>query len=210
MKRVKKVSLSKKSIVPADIQVSRLNDEVKKHLFQKNVILSGTQPQQKPLLTRLWPGIEHYPKAKRQEAIKIIKKLEGVPTLQINDNLEMVYNGEVARGTSILQLIRSELYPPRNNERVLLPGQDLFYHALLTSPVSSRKLEGDSVSPERITTKRKRQQLSAAKNRKKLKGDLLHPSSSSARKVLKYSPIRLRSTSRHGPKTPFKEARWRR
>ena len=210
MKRLKKVSLAKGSKVPADIQVSLLNDKVKKQLFQKNTNLTGTQ-QQKPLLTRLWPGVEHYPKVKRQEAIKIIKKLDGAPTLQINDNLEMVYNGEVARGTNILQLIRCELYPSRNNERVLLPGQDLFYHALLTSPVSSKKLDGDSLSPEYITTKRKRQHPSTSKNRKKLKGNLLHTSSSSsARKVLKYSPIRLRSTSRHGPKTPFKEARWRR
>ncbi len=199
MKCLKKVSLAK--TIPADVQVALLNDQVKKQLFQKSVTETG-RPR-KPLLDRLWPGIEHYPKAKRQEAIKIVKKLDASPSLQINDSLEMIYNGDVIRGTNILQLIRCELYPA--NERVLLPGQDLFYHTLITSPASSRQV--DFVSPEPVPKKRKKPPTSALKNRKKLKGNLLHPSS--ARKSLEYSPIRLRSSSRYAPKTsPFKERRW--
>ena len=202
MKCLKKVSLSKK--IPADVQVALLNDKVKKQLFQKNT--TATRKEEEPLLNRLWPGIENFSKAKRQKAVKIIKKLDALPTFQINENLEMVYKGDVARGTNILQLIRCELYPPA--ERVLLPGQDLFHHALLTSPLPSKKAEPGYTSPE--ATPSRRISLSAAKNRKKLKSTLLHPSSS-ARKVLKFSPKRLRSTSRHASKTPpsFKERNWK-
>ena len=201
MKCLKKVSLSKK--IPADVQVALLNDKVKKQLFQKNT--SATRKEEEPLLNRLWPGIEQFSKAKRQKAVRIIKKLDALPTFQINENLEMVYKGDVARGTNILQLIRCELYPPA--ERVLLSGQDLFHHALLTSPLSSKKVEPDSPT---LYQTFKHNSLSAGKNRKKLKSTLLQPSSS-ARKVLKYSPKRLRSSTRHAPKTPpsFKERNWK-
>ena len=202
MKCLKKVSLAKRTPIPADVQVALLNDRVKKQLFQRSS--TETKPPRKPLLDRLWPGIEHYPKVKRQEAIKIVKKLDASPSLQINDSLEMIYNGDVIRGTNILQLIRCELYPAK--ERVLLPGQDLFYHALITSPTPTRQV--DFVSPEPVTKKRRKKlPTSVLKNRKKLKGNLLHPSS--ARKSLQFSPIRLRSSSRYAPKTsPFKERRW--
>ena len=196
MKCLKKVSLAKR--LPDDVQVSLLNDKVKKKLFEKTV---GATAAVEPLLNRLWPAIEHFPKVKRQEAIKMIRKLDALPTLRINDNLEMVYNGDVAGGTNILQLIRCELFPPRD-ERVLLPGQDLFYHALLTSPLSTRKPEVGTPPP---APKRKRQTSSAVKIRKKLKTNLLH---SSARKTLQYSPKRLRSSTRHGPSPAFKERRW--
>ena len=198
MKCLKKVSLAKR--LPDDVRVSLLNDKVKKKLFEKTV---GTAAAVEPLLNRLWPAIEHFPKFKRQEAIKMIRKLDALPTLRINDNLEMVYNGDVAGGTNILQLIRCELFPSRD-ERVLLPGQDLFYHALLTSPLSSRKSELETTqSPPAL--KRKRQVSSTLKIRKKLKTNLLH---SSARKTLQYSPKRLRSSTRHGPSPAFKERRW--
>ena len=201
MKCLKKVSLAKRAAIPADVQVALLNDRVKKQLFQKSSTENG--PPRKPLLGRLWPDIEHYPKAKRQEAIKIVKRLDASPSLQINDSLEMIYKGDVIRGTNILQLIRCELYPAR--ERVLLPGQDLFYHALITSPAPSRQV--DFVSPEPVSKKRKKSPTTVLKNRKKLKGNLLY--SSSTRKSLQYSPVRLRSSSRHAPKTsPFKERRW--
>ena len=194
MKCLKKVSLAKR--LPDDVQVSLLNDQVKKKLFEKTV---GAAATVEPLLHRLWPAIEHFPKTKRQEAIKMIKKLDALPTLHINDKLEMVYNGDVAGGTNILQLIRCELFPPRD-ERVLLPGQDLFYHALLTSHVSSRKPE---LETPKTPQKRKRQVSSAVKIRKKLKTNLLH---SSARKALQYSPKRLRSSTRHASSP--KERRW--
>ena len=205
MKCLKKVSLAQKNVAD-DVKVVLLNDQVKKQLFQKNVGNDNATPAKKPLLHRLWPGIEHYPKSKRQEAIRMIKKLEALPTFQINDNLEMVYNGDVARGTNILQLIRCELFPAVADERVLLPGQDLFYYALSTSP--ARRSERDIVTPAPSSSAKQKPRSSSTvkKNRERIRTSLLH---SSAKKVL-FSPKQLRSSARNAPKIQtFKEARYK-
>ena len=138
MKFLKKVSIGE--TLPDDVRVTLLNDKVKKHIFKNNIeyesSLAGKpmQAASSTLLQRLWPGIEHLPQAKRKEAISMIKKLESSPSVQISDNFELIYNGEIMRGTHILQLIQAEL---RTNQRVLVPGQDVFEHALLTSPAST-------------------------------------------------------------------------
>jgi len=138
MKFLKKVSIGE--TLPDDVRVTLLNDKVKKHIFKNNIeyesSLAGKpmQAASSTLLQRLWPGIEHLPQAKRKEAISMIQKLESSPSVQISDNFELIYNGEIMRGTHILQLIQAEL---RTNQRVLVPGQDVFEHALLTSPAST-------------------------------------------------------------------------
>ena len=138
MKFLKKVSIG--NDIPDDVQVALLNDKVKKRIFKNNIeyeaSLAGKpmQAASSTLLQRLWAGIEHLPQAKRKEAISMIKKLESSPSVQISDNFELIYNGEIMRGTHILQLIHAEL---RTNQRKLVPGQDVFEHALLTSPAST-------------------------------------------------------------------------
>ena len=138
MKFLKKVSIGE--TLPDDVRVTLLNDKVKKHIFKNNIeyesSLAGKpmQAASSTLLQRLWPGIEHLPQAKRKEAISMIQKLESSPSVQISDNFELIYNGEIMRGTHILQLIHAEL---RTNQRELVPGQDVFEHALLTSPAST-------------------------------------------------------------------------
>ena len=138
MKFLKKVSIGE--TLPDDVRVTLLNDKVKKHIFKNNIeyesSLAGKpmQAASSTLLQRLWPGIEHLPQAKRKEAISMIQKLESSPSVQISDNFELIYNGEIMRGTHILQLIQAEL---RTNQRVLVPGQDVFEHALLTSSAST-------------------------------------------------------------------------
>ena len=138
MKFLKKVSIGE--TLPDDVRVTLLDDKVKKHIFKNNIeyesSLAGKpmQAASSTLLQRLWPGIEHLPQAKRKEAISMIQKLESSPSVQISDNFELIYNGEIMRGTHILQLIQAEL---RTNQRVLVPGQDVFEHALLTSPAST-------------------------------------------------------------------------
>ena len=140
MKYLKKVSLGKNKKIADDVKVALLNDKVKKQIFMNNIQYESSlagKPQQatsSTLLQRLWSGIEHLPKAKRKEAISMIKKLESSPSVQISDNFELIYNGEIMRGTHILQLIQAEL---RTNHRVLVPRQDVFEHALLTSPAST-------------------------------------------------------------------------
>ena len=220
MKYLKKVSLSKGQGVPDDVKVALINDEVKTELLRKKIDYENAAARNrkilKPesLLQRLWPAIEHYTKSQRQEAIKMIKKLDATPTVQINDNLEIVYNGDVIRGTNIVQLIRSEVNT-QDGGRVLLPGQDLFNHVLLTAPYSSSSDSRSDTPYKKKRKKRKHSPLTGVKNRKKLKKNLLHKS---ARKSLDYSPIRLRSTSsrpttsKYGSKTPpsLKESRWKR
>ena len=218
MKHLKKISLAKRNDLPDDVKVSLLNDQVKKHLFHSNKeyeeLLAGKPAQTKPqnLLNRLWSGIEHYPDTKRQEAIKIIKKLDDSPSLQINDHLELVYNGDTLRGTNILQLIRAEV-AANQGQRSLLPGQDLFYHTLLTTPSSSSSVPQPNVnwvvSPSPTFSKRKRASPSTSKSRKRLKSTLLSKSirrtSDSPTKLRSY---RLRSS---GSKTNalLKESRWK-
>ena len=79
MKYLKKVSLAGKKKLPDDVKVALLNDKVKKHIFMNNIEyeseLAGKPLHIKPssLLNRLWSGIEHLPKTKRQEAITIVK-----------------------------------------------------------------------------------------------------------------------------------------
>ena len=113
MKFLKKVSIGE--TLPDDVRVTLLNDKVKKHIFKNNIeyesSLAGKpmQAASSTLLQRLWPGIEHLPQAKHKEAISMIQKLESSPPVQISDNFELIYNGEIMRGTHILQLIQAEL-----------------------------------------------------------------------------------------------------
>lgn len=208
MKILKKISLGRRSTIPDDVEVALLNDRVKKKLLQKKINNANAISENKKtpsLLERLWPSIEHFTQAKRQEAIKIITKLEAFPTLEINENLELVYNGDPVRGTNIVQLIRSEVDTRDGDGRTLLPGQDLFYHALLTSPAPSIQ------NSTRTKKGRKLKHASPpVKNRKKLTSSLLQVT---PRKALDYSPVHLRTratTSRYGARTPaIKEGRWK-
>ena len=175
-------------------------------------LLAGRPARIKPenLLNRLWSGIEHYPDTKRQEAIKIIKKLDNSPSLQINDHLELVYNGDTLRGTNILQLIRAEV-AANQGQRSLLPGQDLFYHTLLTAPSSSSHVPESNVnwvvSPSPTFSKRKRPSPSTSKSRKRLKSTLL----SKPIRRTSDSPTKLNSYGLRSSKTYalLKESRWK-
>ena len=168
MKHLKKVSLATKKKTPDDIKVAILNDQVKKNLFLNNLEYNASlagKPRPRTittLLSRLWPGIEHFSKNQLQEAISIIKKLEASPSVQISDNFELVYNGETQRGTHILQLIRAEV---DTNQRILVPGHDVFQHILLTSPASSSEPDFGFVTPVRKTPKKKRRRSSSAPKR---------------------------------------------
>ena len=164
MKYLKKVSLASQKKTPDDVKVTLLNEEMKKQLFLNNLEYESSiagkpkPPQSNSLLHRLWSGIEHLSKTKRQEAISMIKKLESSPSVQINDNYELVYNGELQRGTHILQLIRGEL---NTNQRALIPGQDVFEHILLTSPAATAIPDFNFVTPDRKSPhKRKRSESS--------------------------------------------------
>lgn len=164
MKYLKKVSLAGKKKIPDDVKVTLLNENVKKNLFLNNLdyeaglVGKPRSTPSTPLLHRLWPGIEHFSKNKRQEAISLIKKLEVSPSVQINDNFELVYNGEVQRGTHILQLIKAEL---NTNQRTLVPGQDVFEHVLLTSPASRSFPDSVYVTPEKKPPRKKRRRSAA-------------------------------------------------
>ena len=168
MKHLKKVSLATKKKTPDDVKVAILNDQVKKNLFLNNLeykasLAGKPRPRTTPtLLSRLWPGIEYFSKNQRQEAISIIKKLEASPSVQISDNFELVYNGETQRGTHILQLIRAEV---DTNQRILVPGHDVFQHILLTSPASSSEPDFGFVTPVCKTPKKKRRRSSSASKR---------------------------------------------
>ena len=142
MRYLKKIQLGKKSAVADDVKVTLMNEKVKTGLLQKkidyeNAMVNHKRLEPTSLLERLWPTIEHYTKTRRQQAVKLIKKLDATPSLSINDNLEMIYNGDVIRGTNIVQLIRSEVTPRGEGGRILLPGQDLFEHVLVTAPTAS-------------------------------------------------------------------------
>ena len=128
MKHLKKVSLNKQ--VPDDVKVAIINDSEKRRLFHRNL-----QPKQSgSLLSRLWNTIEHWPDKQRRDAIKVIRALESSPSFGMNDNFELVYNGDVMGGTNILQLIKSRVRPPSSG-RQLLPWGDLFDHILSTAPL---------------------------------------------------------------------------
>ena len=128
MKHLKKVSLARR--VPDDVKVSILNDREKRRLFQREL-----KPRQTgSLLTRLWTRIEHWPTKQRKDALKVIQALESSPSFEMNENFEMVYNGDVMGGTNILQLIKARVRPP-DSGRTLLPRQDLFEHVLATAPL---------------------------------------------------------------------------
>ena len=130
MKHLKKVSLSKQ--IPDDLKVAILNDSEKRRLFQQN-----PSPQQSgSLLARLWTVIELWPDKQRRDAIKVIQALESAPSFGMNDNFEMIYNGDVIGGTNILQLIKSRVRPPASG-RALIPRQDLFEHILSTAPLEA-------------------------------------------------------------------------
>ena len=114
MKHLKKVSLAGR--VPDDVKVSILNDREKRRLFQREL-----KPRQTgSLLTRLWTRIEHWPTKQRKDALKVIQALESSPSFEMNENFEMVYNGDVMGGTNILQLIKARVRPP-DSGRTLLP-----------------------------------------------------------------------------------------
>ena len=208
MKHLKKISLATKKNIPDDVKVAFLNDKVKKKLFRKNIeyeeMIAGKVPKTKSnsLLARLWAVLEHFPKTKRQKAIKIINQLEASPALQVNENLELVYNGETSRGTNIIQLIRGEV--DTNQQRTLLPGQDLFYHVLLTSPPSSSSNSNGSyvIAPEPIVSKRRHTPSPSKRKRQKVTNLLHRPTFIPS----KYSPIKLRSTKKHAA---IKESRWK-
>ena len=200
MKFLKKVSIGE--TLPDDVRVTLLNDKVKKHIFKNNIeyesSLAGKpmQAASSTLLQRLWPGIEHLPQAKRKEAISMIKKLESSPSVQISDNFELIYNGEIMRGTHILQLIQAEL---RTNQRVLVPGQDVFEHALLTSPASTCAPDsGLSLAPAPNPRKRRLSVTPIKGSRRKPAEKPPHASFLARTLPLKFipnklSPIKIRS-----------------
>lgn len=132
MKLLKKISLANQ--IPDDVKVAILNDSEKRRLFQKNTS-SKTFPSG-GLVNRLWLGLEHMTKFQRQKAIKVIEVLESSPSFNVNEKLEVVYNGDVVGGTNILQLIKARVTPSQGG-RVLLPGQELFDHILSTAPLAN-------------------------------------------------------------------------
>ena len=216
MKYLKKVSLGKNKKIADDVKVALLNDKVKKQIFMNNIqyeaSLAGKphQATSSTLLQRLWSGIEHLPKAKRKEAISMIKKLESSPSVQISDNFELIYNGEIMRGTHILQLIQAEL---RTNQRVLVPGQDVFEHALLTSPASTCAPDPDLIlTPPRKPTRRKRLSVTPLKGSRKRPPEKSPHASFLARTLpLKFipnklSPIQTRSARK---RLKVKENAWK-
>ena len=176
MKYLKKVSLAGKKKLPDDVKVALLNDKVKKQIFMNNIeyesALAGKPLHIKPssLLNRLWSGIEHLPKTKRQEAITIVRKLQSSPAVQVNENFELIYNGETLRGTNILQLIRAEL---NTYQRSLVPGQDVFEHVLLTSPATTQvpytNLSPPNPKRRRITPPKRKKALVKTTTKQKLK-----------------------------------------
>ena len=173
MKHLKKVSLSKQ--IPDDLKVAILNDSEKRRLFQQkpNPRQSGS------LLTRLWTVIEHWPNKQRRDAIKVIQALESAPSFGMNENFEMVYNGDVIGGTNILQLIKSRVRPPASG-RTLIPRQDLFEHILTTAPLEV---------PRPTAAKKQRYDKPAT------------------RKVQKLFSISPRKTRRQAT-TPIRDKRW--
>ena len=219
MKFLKKVSIG--NDIPDDVQVALLNDRVKKSIFKNNIeyeaSLAGKpmQAASSTLLQRLWPGIEHLPQAKRKEAISMIKKLESSPSVQISDNFELIYNGEIMRGTHILQLIHAEL---RTNQRELVPGQDVFEHALLTSPASTCAPDsGLSLAPAPNPRKRRLSVTPIKGSRRKPAEKPPHASFLARTLPLKFvpkniSPIRARKKSSSPIRTRskrVKENAWR-
>lgn len=207
MKYLKKVSLAGKKKLPDDVKVALLNDKVKKHIFMNNIEyeseLAGKPLHIKPssLLNRLWSGIEHLPKTKRQEAITIVRKLQSSPAVQVNENFELIYNGETLRGTNILQLIRAEL---NTNQRSLVPGQDVFEHVLLTSPATTQVPHANlsPVNPKkrRRTSAKGKKALVKTTTKKKLRRSKLNetslefipPEISPIARLAHISPMRLR------------------
>ena len=219
MKFLKKVSIGE--TLPDDVRVTLLNDKVKKHIFKNNIeyeaSLAGKpmQAASSTLLQRLWPGIEHLPQAKRKEAISMIQKLESSPSVQISDNFELIYNGEIMRGTHILQLIQAEL---RTNQRVLVPGQDVFEHALLTSPASTCAPDsGLSLAPAPNPRKRRLSVTPLKGSRRKPAEKSPHASFLARTLPLKFvprqiSPIKARKKSNSPIRTRskrVKENAWR-
>ena len=214
MKFLKKVSIGE--TLPDDVRVTLLNDKVKKHIFKNNIeyesSLAGKpmQAASSTLLQRLWPGIEHLPQAKRKEAISMIKKLESSPSVQISDNFELIYNGEILRGTHILQLIQAEL---RTNQRVLVPGQDVFEHALLTSPASTCAPDsGLSLAPAPNPRKRRLSVTPLKGSRRKPAEKPPHASFLARTLPLKFvprqiSPIRARKKSNSPIRTRSKRVK---
>ena len=214
MKFLKKVSIGE--TLPDDVRVTLLNDKVKKHIFKNNIeyesSLAGKpmQAASSTLLQRLWPGIEHLPQAKRKEAISMIKKLESSPSVQISDNFELIYNGEIMRGTHILQLIQAEL---RTNQRVLVPGQDVFEHALLTSPASTCAPDsGLSLAPAPNPRKRRLSVTPLKGSRRKPAEKPPHASFLARTLPLKFvprqiSPIRARKKSNSPIRTRSKRVK---
>ena len=219
MKFLKKVSIG--NDIPDDVQVALLNDKVKKRIFKNNIAYEASlagkpmQAASSTLLQRLWAGIEHLPQAKRKEAISMIKKLESSPSVQISDNFELIYNGEIMRGTHILQLIHAEL---RTNQRELVPGQDVFEHALLTSPASTCAPDsGLSLAPAPNPRKRRLSVTPIKGSRRKPAEKPPHASFLARTLPLKFvpkniSPIRARKKSSSPIRTRskrVKENAWR-
>ena len=68
-------------------------------------------------------SIENLPTAQQNQARDLIRKIKKYPNLTINPCFEMVYKDVPQHGTNIIQLLLNHVSA---DQRVILPGQDLF------------------------------------------------------------------------------------
>ena len=80
----------------------------------------------------LWGDLPPLPKDIQHQAYQLLRRFFKMPQSTVNRQLELVSEGIPQRGSNINALL--EAYINKDDLRTLLPGYDVFEHALKFSP----------------------------------------------------------------------------